>query len=395
MPVPLLPPPQPMVMPEPRQDSDSQGEQPQPAQLKSKQLPSKALPAAPAANGAVSEPDLEIGRPAAVDGEAAADGGEVEAPAGGRSAPAEHPEHDDNTAAELLLGMGSKSESDGGGSAGSSGRNRSGGVAAAARRRQQERVAAVNGSAPSAGGEEEEDEEEEGEEEEEDEEEAGGRRGGKGRRGGSLRRSTRRARTPAYRASELLGSASDDEFEPGSSKRAAKSAGGRTASAQRGRAAGAGDPAVAAWPASSPACCSCLQHKDVLLAAASFRAPVFRCFDRAAAFLCCPLNKRPPLPFPPPPPPAGASRTPTTTLAPQKSELTLLCERFQQQFGHIKVRCRAGARCLLCTAGGPAGLLHRMTLLSPPHSPLMGLLLDHTCGKPRKGWRFNSVQMCR
>ncbi len=224
MPVPLLPPPQPMVMPEPRQDSDSQGEQQQPVQLKSKQLPAKASAAPPVANGAVSGHGQEPDPLVAEDGDQAADGGELEVAAGGRSA--DHPEHDDNTAAELLLGMGSKSDSDGGGSAGSSGRNRSGGVAAAARRRQQERAAAANGSAPAAGGEEEEEEEEEGEEEEEDEEEAGGRRGGKGRRSGSLRRSTRRARTPAYRASELLGSASDDEFEPGSSKRAAKAAGG-------------------------------------------------------------------------------------------------------------------------------------------------------------------------
>lgn len=34
---------------------------------------------------------------------------------------------------------------------------------------------------------------------------------------------------------------------------------------------------------------------------------------------------------------AAAARTPSTSVA-QKSELTLLCERFQQQFGHLQVR---------------------------------------------------------
>ena len=38
---------------------------------------------------------------------------------------------------------------------------------------------------------------------------------------------------------------------------------------------------------------------------------------------------------------AAAARTPSTSVA-QKSELTLLCERFQQQFGHLQVRAERG-----------------------------------------------------
>jgi hypothetical protein len=135
-------------------------------------------------------------------------------------------------------------------------------VAAAARRRHQAAAAAAasNGGAAEEEEEEEEDEEEEEEEEEDEaeEEERGRGRGGRGRRGSGLRRSTRRARTPAYRTAELLGSGSDDEFEPGSKR----------------------------------------QPKAATAAAA-------------------------------------AARTPSTSVA-QKSELTLLCERFQQQFGHLQ-----------------------------------------------------------
>lgn len=275
--MPLLPPPAPAVMPEmPEADTDSQQNSPaqgtckpqQQQQLGQEQQLGEQLVAQSGKGGMpLAQPAAaDVGAVAAV---AAEGGGAAVQPAVQPCAAGGKPkadEHDDNTAAALLLGMGSKSESDGGGSAGSSGRNRTkadgasvAGVAGAARRRQLERstsngAAAANG----AGGKAQDAEAESEEEEEEEEQQQIGKGRGKGRRGssGSLRRSTRRGRTPAYRASELLGSGSDDEFEPGT-KRVPKPAGVCVCVQTGGKLhAGHDAPALAAAVLSAAVCLS-------------------------------------------------------------------------------------------------------------------------------------------
>ena len=84
---------------------------------------------------------------------------------------------------------------------------------------------------------------------------------------------------------------------------------------------------------------------------------------------------------------AAAARTPTTSVA-QKSELTLLCERFQQQFGHLQARAGAGGAGRMGQRGARLrtrlGRHGRMPRTLPPPLPPPPRRCLHSIGPRRR-----------
>ena len=229
---------------------------------------------------------------------------------------------EDASAAELLLGFGS-AESEGGDSGGGSS---SGGEAPKAAP-----AAEVGQAAVAAAGEEDNGEEDT------EEDEAVHHKGCTSSRG--LRRSSRQARTPSVKANEMLNTGSglsDDEFEPAPAKRPPKGEGGgllmRLWSTLSFWGPGCRCPSMVGcgavtwwgvWPlpggasaAATAAVCLCPACLPFCLTPSAW----------VAVLLLAPQIRRP----------GAAARAAAPSAAPAKSELTVLCERFQQQFGYLQ-----------------------------------------------------------